>query len=296
MTVQPTSRLEELARSDTAVAPLALLQAETFRVAADPAWAQGVPTLHGEWLERGIPLLQGATLVVELDRLRTLLRRLGEVLAVVGTEDGEAPRVALESSELDSLELLQASITQESARLEAIGERLDVDGSVLSVIAHQATLPLLLACGRQAAPLLAQVDWPRGFCPVCAAWPTLAEMRGLDRQLFLRCGRCASAWRFSHLRCAFCGNDDHRTQSYFASKEERESRRAAACDHCHGYLKTVATLGPLDVTEIALQDLRTLELDVVALEHGYTRPESPGFSLTVRVEPAVRSARYQESR
>jgi FdhE protein len=287
---QATVLFEELAAADPSVAALARLQAAALEAADDPSWADGVPDLSDRRAPRGAePLLHGATLTIDVERTRALLRELAAVLAA---ERAEAERLGplLASAQLDVLELVSASVGQDHLRLEAIATAAEVDPGVLSIVAHTATLPLLLACGRRAAGTLQAASWSHGYCPVCAAWPILAEVRGLERDLVLRCGRCAGGWRFEHLGCVFCGNRDHRSQGYFAAERERESRRAVICDHCRGYLKTQATLGALDPPELLLRDLQSLELDVTAVEHGYARPDSPGWDLTVRIEPGRRAA------
>jgi hypothetical protein len=40
---------------------------------------------------------------------------------------------------------------------------------------------------------------------------------------------------------------------------------------------------PLAPWAILLDDLRTVHLDVAALERGYRRPERPGYQLDVRI-------------
>jgi FdhE protein len=174
------------------------------------------------------------------------------------------------------------------AALEAVAVGAGVEGGALAVVAHAASLPLLLACGRRAARTVGSSGWSRGWCPVCAAWPVLAEVRGLARDLFLRCGRCASDWRYQQRGCAFCGNQDHRTLAYFAAEQDRESRRAAVCDACTGYLKTMTTLGPLSPADLLLRDLQSVELDVSAAANGYARSDGLAWELSVCVQAGRR--------
>jgi FdhE protein len=147
----------------------------------------------------------------------------------------------------------------------------------------------LLACGAEAAPRLRDLVWEHGYCPVCAAWPTLLEVRGLERQRWLRCGRCGSGWSQINALCAFCGANEYRNQAYLAPEAERETRQALVCQECRGYLKAFTTLAPLDPGDVLLRDLLSLELDVAALEQGYARPEAPPLRLNVRLEPRTAS-------
>jgi FdhE protein len=167
-----------------------------------------------------------------------------------------------------------------------------LDIGLLATIGNVAALSLLQAYGRRADPILVGVRWTNGFCPVCAAWPILAELRGLERARWLRCGRCGSGWSVAHVGCPYCANGDKRSAGYLAPERERESRRAVTCDACGGYLKTVTTIQAIPPAEIGLMDMQTLELDVAALELGYKRPDVPGFPLDVSVELTHRRSHW----
>jgi FdhE protein len=283
-------RLEALAGADPAVAPVARLRAEALRDASDRAWEAGLPELDRARAEGGRPLLHGRTFRADPERVRRLLARLAAVAGrSAGPEMAALGRV-VERGLLDALAVLEASVVQDTARIETLAESADVEFAPLATLGQLATLPVLLACGRRAAPLLDGIDWDAGHCPVCAAWPTLAELRGLERKLWLRCGRCGGDWSSSQSRCPFCASLSERERVYLAPEQDRESRQAVVCTRCRSYLKWVTTIGPIPPAEIGLEDLRTLELDVVAIEQGYGRPEAPGWPLEVAIEPARRRA------
>jgi FdhE protein len=290
------TELERLAATDPAVAPLARLQAVALRAAEDPAWDAGIPDLPGPGPEAAAPRLHGARLVVDGDRLRTLFRQLAATLDSGGHPEAARLGRLLASPELDPTAVLRASLVGDDTALEAVASPADADPAVLAVVAQAAALPLLAACGRRAAGPLAVEPWPHGYCPTCAAWPTLAELRGLARELVLRCGRCGSGWPGAHRRCPFCGHREQHTQRYFAPEQEREARRAVTCNGCQGYVKVLATLGPLGHPEILVRDLESLELDVTALEHGYRRPDGLGWDLTLAIEPAPRRGGWHKWR
>jgi FdhE protein len=270
------SPLEQLAAADPTLAALARLLAIAHRAAEDGVRSRDPPPLPASNLADGLPLLHGAELAVDA-------RRLGELAEQLARAAGPFERLP------DPLAVVAASIRQDAAQLDALAAEAGLDPDALALVASLAALPLLRAPGRAAAPLLepaAGPTWDAGYCPVCAAWPALAEVRGLERQRWLRCGRCTAAWRFSFLRCPMCGTRDHRQLGYLAPRADRESRRAETCDGCHGYLKAVAVLAPLAPEALAAEDLDTVELDLAALERGYGRPTEPGFPLAVRLRPA----------
>jgi FdhE protein len=270
MTDPAIGRLEALAGSDPSVAPMARRLALAFRSAEGAGWAASVGPLDGAGLADGRPVLQGAELPIGGARLQ---RHFEAVAAAAGVASVRG---------LDAFAPVAASIRQDADALAGLAAAAGLEPDLLGTIAHAAALPALLAAGRAAEPVLADGrGWEAGYCPVCAAWPTLAEMRGLARERWLRCGRCGSGWRSPPSRCPFCVAGDHRQLGYLAPAADRESRRATTCDACRGYLKTVSVLGPASAAELALHDLGTLELDVAALERGYARPDRPGFPLAV---------------
>lgn len=263
MSVAAADNFMSLAERDPTVAPLARLYRIAFMAARDQAWERGVPDLSRAQAEMGMPLLHRAALTPEEGALHALAKRL-----------------ALEAR-IDEADL---AVERLSA---AVADRLDAS-PVLRLLDDLLALPLLQAAGRRASPILAELAWDAGWCPTCGALPLLAESRGLDRERWLRCGRCATGWRFDQMRCAFCGTREHRELGYLAAAGQAEARRALTCEACGGYLKAVATVAAPSGAELALADLATVELDVAAVERGFARPLGLGFPLEVTVEPRAR--------
>jgi len=278
--VTALERLRTIASTDPALAPMAVLQVEAIEAAHDPAWERAVPELDGARLRDGIPLLHETTLRVDGALALALLRRLARAAA---EHAGVLVDDAL-NSESEAVELVQASITRDTERLRTLADRTGVEMNLLATLGSIAVVPLLQACARHGGPLLRAGGWSESYCPVCAAWPTVAEMRGLERERWLRCGRCGAGWSFRGQVCAFCGCSEHKDLSYLAPEGERDSRRAETCDCCGSYLKTLATLGALEPEEVLLRDIDSVELDIAALQKGYGRPEKQPFPLRVIVE------------
>lgn len=291
MIEQSLARLEQLAQADATLAPLARLQGAALRASTDRIWDESVPPLDRRQLEAGTPLLHGQSLRADADRVcRSLLilaRLAGHSDAAVATEQ------AIKGDRLGCEALLEAVIVQDGEALLRLADDAGADPLLLAMLGQLAALPLLFACGRSAAPLLAAGHWQAGLCPVCAAWPTLAELRGLERTRWLRCGRCGSGWSFAQGACPFCLTSDRRTRGYLAPEQAREAQRAVTCDACQGYLKTVTTIGPIAPAELGLMDARTVELDVAALDHGYARPDTPGYALAVSVSLSERRSPWR---
>lgn len=237
---------------------LMLVEAAFAEADENQAWADAVLSVASERPVRA-PLLHQSQIAV---RRRVLHRWVGEVLDLASA-DGS----------LEPVELLEAAFCQDDSQLQT---------PELRVVAQIAALPLLQTCGRA---LAAQVpaSWWEGYCPVCGAWPTLAEFRGLERKRWLRCGRCASGWEVPWLRCPFCDETEHTNLGYLAPEEGETTRKVEVCDSCKGYVKAEPTVRNLAPWEILLDDAATVPLEVAALDRGYHRPDRPGYALELKL-------------
>lgn len=230
------------------------------------------------------PLLDGATIRLNARAAGRWVRRLVGSASGVEPDGGDEPFLASAGMRrLDATELLAAAVREDEARLDEIARRAGAEPRALAAVARLAALPLLDACRRRLLDDVPPIWW-RGFCPICGAWPSFTEMRGLERERRLRCGRCGCDWGMPVLRCPFCEEKDHRRLGALMPEEEQERRRVDFCRTCNGYVKTLNTLTAVPAREVPLEDLATVELDIAAVERGFRRPERPGFTLDVTLE------------
>ena len=146
----------------------------------------------------------------------------------------------------------------DGVRLDARGRAIDPDLAV-SVL----RIGLLPELRRHADALGNPGDrWARGDCPCCGDRPALAELRGLEQALILRCGLCAAGWPGPRLGCPDCGSTDHRDRGLRHVDGEHD-RRLALCAACGGRLKIVSTLGPLSPPGLLVADLASVHLDLL---------------------------------
>jgi FdhE protein len=272
----PAARLAELHRQRPEWSTWLRLLGEVEQALDDRGWRaplrQAEPDDAIARSTGGAPLLHHRTLELDPDRVRRLVRRLSTVLAdSLGRYRPDADQ---------SLGLVAAAVRQDPDALATMAAAAGVEADALTSVAHLAVYPILQSCHRTLAPGLAS-SWPHGYCPICAAWPVLAERRGLDRSRRLRCGRCAGEWEMEWLRCVYCGERDHRRLGSLVPEDGGEVLKMETCDSCRGYLKSVATLQEIPAFELLLRDLETVELDLVAMDRGYGRPEMKGFELEV---------------
>src|SRR3954453_13021119 len=281
----PTPRLAELSDQRPEWRTWIGLLDTAWRSLNDAGWASPLEPAEVATRPAGLPhaapLLHGRTLRLDADRAQRLVHQLASTSAEGELEGGNSLTHYRPSPE-EALTLVSAAIRQDGEALAGMAAERGVNAGALAAVAHLAALPLLQSTRRQLESLLPDY-WHAGYCPVCAAWPVLAERRGLDRSRRLRCGRCAADWEVPWLFCIYCGERNHEKLGSLEPDEAGEMLKVETCATCAGYLKSIATLQGFDAFDLLLEDLGTIELDLVALERNYRRPLKSGFILDVHV-------------
>jgi FdhE protein len=85
------------------------------------------------------------------------------------------------------------------------------------------------------------------------------------------------------LTCPYCHTSDHDRLRVLVPTTGGETRKVEACGACGGYVKTFTTLTARVPAAVMVEDLTSVELDVVALERGYHRPRRRAVTPDVRV-------------
>jgi FdhE protein len=278
MTASINSNLQVLGRQRPEWEPwLAVIQ-EVLSETADAKWDGFVPA-GIEARENKLPRLAGATIALEADSLRDWTERLLRTASRGGTAKLATLKPASQAR-LDILSLFKASLCQDSDRLNEIAHALGAEPEAFQAVMALAPVPFLHACNRNWSASLSR-SWVEGYCPVCGAWPAFAEVRGIERTRYFRCGRCAGEWQVNCLVCAYCGMTDHNELVSMVPEQGGTSRVIEACKRCLGYVKSFTTLQASPAAKVILDDLASVDLDLAALEHGYRRPQAPGYSLDV---------------
>ena len=182
----------------------------------------------------------------------------------------EATAKRLAARPIDVGGLLGPTLSGDRDAVDRAAEERGLDPDALARLLDIALQPFLWEAAAQLAAVTDVDRWDRGYCPVCAAWPALAELVGPEKRRVLRCVRCGTAWSWLVLLCPYCGNDDHRTLGTI--QEKGSGRRIDVCERCHGYVKAVPSYSPSSALRVIAEDTASLDLDVAATERGYRRP------------------------
>jgi FdhE protein len=274
------SGLQDLKRQHPEWEPwLAVLQVVLGEI-ADSKWDASVPVEVGSQQGK-VPLLARAALRLDPSSIGRLFERLVRIASRSGTAK-MATLQAIAYAKLDVPAVFKASLNHDREAMKEIASAVGADAEAFHAVGTLVSIPFLQACNRALARSIA-VSWTEGYCPVCGAWPAFAEVRGIERSRYFRCGRCGAEWQAHCLFCPYCSMTDHKELASLVPEQNGAKSVIDACNRCLGYVKAFTKLQGSPPAKVMVDDLATVDLDIAALEQGYRRPEGLGYSLNAIV-------------
>jgi FdhE protein len=278
--IAPDAALNGLRREHPEWEPWLVVVDEILREAGSPAWEAAVPVASQAQLT-AVPLLAGTTLTLEAGLVRRLFERLIRTASRAGTPKMSSLKGAL-NAELEWAPLFTASLCQDSDWMNESAAVSGADAEALHAVIALLPVPFLQACNRRWASSISK-SWVEGYCPVCGSLPAFAEVRGIERNRYFRCGRCGGEWHARALHCPYCAMNDHDELVSLVPEKGGTNAVIDACQRCRGYVKTFTRLQGCPPGAVMLEDLASVDLDVAAIEHGFARPPGPGHGLGITV-------------
>jgi FdhE protein len=145
---------------------------------------------------------------------------------------------------------------------------LNMSPELLQFVTLQLMKPYIEKLSEATAPLIAHLEWHRGNCPVCGAYPELSYLSTEAGQRWLRCPVCAHSWRYIRTRCPACENDDqNRMEMLFF--EDMPQERAELCHQCKRYIVSLDLRKCPQPVVFETATLGMIYLDVISQEKGY---------------------------
>jgi FdhE protein len=267
--------------------PCAAILKETARqvdmlVAARPPLNQNL-ALDPSRLCQGVSLLTGVDMHLLQDDLSSGFAAMAGVLARAFPGLSSALQPILESQlalKLDLALLSAALIEGDTAVFDETARGLGIDAAVLTLAVRCGLAPVLESVARTSAPLLGDLAWDKGTCPVCGSLPSVSFLSAAEdlgsefltggggRRL-LHCSLCGHQWRIPRTHCPACANADHNRHMVYKD-EGSPGERLDVCLNCRGYLpcldlrETGDTSVPPELAAIAM-----VHLDAWAAEKGF---------------------------
>ncbi len=179
-----------------------------------------------------------------------------------------AVKQAIENQQLSPEIFMQVLLNGEDEKFQKISNELTIEPQLLRFIIGQITKPFLEKQAEALQPLIQELQWHKGYCPICGSYPELSILQGQTGERWLRCAVCANEWRFIRIKCPVCENDKADDMELIFS-EERPHERAELCHSCKKYLIGFDLRKYSQAIIFDVERLGALYLDVAAQERGY---------------------------
>jgi FdhE protein len=224
-------------------------------------------------IEEGFPLIDSGNFSVDKDSSERLFRklcRLSEKENPVLASASKALLEALDVGTLDAAEVTKAVLQNQEETIEGYAKDLGVPFPVLKALTKLSIQPSLLATVSSLAKGFELDKWRHWYCPVCGGLPAIAALVGEEGKREALCSFCGHLWELRRLGCPFCSTENQEDLRYFYGEGD-DLYRVQVCEKCKGYIKVVDIREGGDPKALAVDDVVTAHLDLLAEEEGYQR-------------------------
>jgi FdhE protein len=228
------------------------------------AFAQGAPLLSKADFRIDRELFQEAA-----DSIIMALEKGFPAIA----DEFEKVRNALHSEDDLQQDFLESLARGNEANLQDQARRLGVLPEVLEMVIAEILKPFAQKRAESLPSLPEDVQWSKGYCPVCGSWPELSFLEGKEGARWLRCAFCGYEWRYMRVQCPFCETTDQELLELMYL-EERPHERIELCTACKRYVLGIDQRNLAAPLAHEIATMAMIHLDVIAQENDY----SPGAS------------------
>lgn len=175
-------------------------------------------------------------------------------------------REAFERGAIDLKYCIGAFVEGREDDIIEIATQLGFHPIVLKFILSQILKPFVEKRTEDLRPLIKDLPWQRGYCPICGAFPELSFLQGDEGQRWLRCSLCGYDWRFDRMACPYCGEQNENKELIYV--DGFEHKWVELCPDCHRYIVGIDLRKQAGITaDVAA--IGMVHLDIIAQQKGF---------------------------
>jgi FdhE protein len=228
-------------------------------------------TLDPAQFSKGIPLSERQRLIRLGAQWHTAAERLIPALAA------GFPKIRYELDRLQAAVLdgrfapdlfLSATFGGREDEARESAEQVGLEAEVLAFALAQAAKPVVEQRAEILQPLIKDLAWDKGFCPICGSFPELSLLREKEGQRWLRCSFCSNTWRFHRTSCPFCdAQEPGGLEIMFV--DGREYERVEVCHQCKKYIPGIDIRNMANEVVLEVAGFSLMPLEAIAQEKGF---------------------------
>jgi FdhE protein len=199
---------------------------------------------------------------------------------------------ALKDDRLHRRDWVDALLQGREVLLESAASSLGIESRTFKFVLGQLLKPCMEKRVKAFKPLVQNLRWTMGYCPLCGALPELGLVKSdHDGERLLLCALCGHQWPFPGTACPYCGGEDHEEKEFYAI-EGRGHQWAELCHGCKRYLVCIDLTGRPEVPAFETASAGIVHLDVLAQQRGFLPVAVCPWNVVVR-EDIAREARLE---
>jgi FdhE protein len=173
---------------------------------------------------------------------------------------------ALVAGEIDLKSCIGSFVEGREDGMNEIASHLCFEPVTLKFILGQMLKPFVEKRTEGLRPLIENLPWHRGYCPICGAFPEISFLQGEGEQRWLKCSLCGYDWKFDRMTCPCCGetNKDRK----FVCVDGLEHEWVELCPDCHRYIVGIDLRKQTEVTS-DVAAIGMVHLDLFAQRRGF---------------------------
>jgi len=170
-------------------------------------------------------------------------------------------RQALAEGKVKLAECIEALLKDQDNLITEKASYLGLSPVVLKFILGQIIKPFVEKKTESLRPLVKNLSWHKGYCPICGAYPELSFIQDEEGRRWLRCSLCGYSWKFDRMTCPYCEKVNKNKELIFA--EESEHKWIECCTSCNRYIVGIdLRKQPEAIVDIAA--ISMVHLDIIA--------------------------------
>ncbi|WP_027722099.1 formate dehydrogenase accessory protein FdhE [Maridesulfovibrio zosterae] len=262
-----------------AFGPLVQAQEKGYELLED--WTGFIlPEAYAPRFEQGVPLLSEMDLPELGDLYSDIFISVSEAVAKgmpsISNQITEIIRAVKDAENIN--DLAKATWSEDLVLIDQLVEKWKVDRQTLLFLATMALKPFMGRMEVDAARLIENMVWTKGYCPVCGTFPDMsllkksgddnAYLKSHGGQRWMHCSCCGHEWRIKRNMCPWCESEDYEKLRYLQD-EESKNERVDVCDTCKHYYVTIDTRELMEEPDQRIAPLGLVHLDIRAQEEEY---------------------------
>ncbi|NLY55226.1 MAG: formate dehydrogenase accessory protein FdhE [Firmicutes bacterium] len=234
----------------------------------EPDWTVTEKEAESQLLKQE-PLVKKWPVAVDVEQFQALFTKLAEILKTHRPETEAELDLMLSGLVKDDYEkIIRSFVTEDDGAIVERAKALNVNERLFSFLVRNALRPFYIAYAEVMRHLVKEHAWADPYCPVCGAPGRIGKLDGEGGKRSLYCSLCDTVWKYKRLECPYCGSG-HEQVRYLQIEDSQY--QIDVCEKCKGYIKVLDARELTSEPYMLLEDLLTMELDLLAQKEGYTQ-------------------------